>query len=103
MEGIARVYGTCNGAEFEMSYDASSRKWIATVPKMPTGTYVVDFYAVDLAGNEAYYTTVVIEVDFDTYEIKFRILNIDTTVIPPDVPSPIVDPNRYDGGSVRWT
>lgn len=104
MVGITRVYGTCNGAEFEMTYDTSSRKWLAIIPKMPTGTYVVDFYAVDCAGNEAYYSTVIIEVDFDTCEISFRTLRIDTSVIPPDVPLPvIVDPNRYDGGSVRWT
>ena len=104
MAGIARVYGTCNGHDIILALNPETRRWEVNVPKIPSGKYVVDLYAEDEAGNRAYYATVLIEVDFDTCKVKFTVLRIDTSVIPPDVPLPIiVDPNRYDGGSVKWT
>lgn len=62
--GIVRVYGTLNGQPLILyPITADKTQWSAVVPKVASGSYVVELYAVDSAGNESHYATAIYTID----------------------------------------
>lgn len=61
---IVKVYGTLNGQPLTLyPITADKTQWSAVVPKVESGSYVVELYAVDTAGNESHYATAIYTID----------------------------------------
>lgn len=75
---VVRVYGTCNGASivFTRSEDPLSDAWTVNVPKVESGRYVFELYAVDDAGNTTYLATVKVIWDARLLRTSFQIIKI---------------------------
>jgi hypothetical protein len=64
---VAKVYGKVDGHDviFQRSEDAG--RWTTTVPASQTGTYIMELWAEDEAGNVGYFAT--IKVTFDPSQL----------------------------------
>lgn len=70
---VVRVYGTCNGEEvsFQKKKEYGFKStWTITVPKVPSGQYVIELYAVDEVGNTGYFAT--IKMIFDATMMRYN-------------------------------
>ena len=70
---VAQVKGSVDGQDIIFSRTEGGR-WEATVPLDLDGTYVIDLTAIDDAGNESYYATVLFAVDPETLHITMEVL-----------------------------
>lgn len=75
---VASVYGTCEGHAIIFTRRGDTDLWDVDVPFDRDGNYVVSLYAVDQAGNESYYATVLFTVQ--RFCISVKILEINTDV-----------------------
>lgn len=75
---VAKVYGYANGREIIFSY-VGNETWECVIPKLGMGDYVVDLYAVDVAGNVSYTATVLFIVDARHVITEFKILQVSST------------------------
>lgn len=72
---VVRVYGSANGVDITFTPIGDDR-WECTVPKVPSGEYVVDLYAEDEAGNIGYAATMLFIVNAKHIITDIRWLNI---------------------------
>ncbi len=72
---VIRVYGSANGVDITFTPIGDDR-WECTVPKIPSGEYVVDLYAEDEAGNVGYAATVLFVVNAKHIVTKIEWLKI---------------------------
>lgn len=72
---IARLYGTCQGQEIVFTQNGATGRWETTVPASPSGSYVLELWAEDTAGNVGYFATV--RLAFDTNKLRFRVEVLD--------------------------
>lgn len=70
---ITRLIGNVDGNETVFS-QINEGLWEATVPLDLDGTYVIDLRAVDEAGNESYYATVLFTVDPEKLHVALTFL-----------------------------
>lgn len=68
---VKSLYGKCNGDNILFSPNAETGRWETTVPASAGGTYIIELYATDDAGNTAYFATV--KVEFDTSQLCMKI------------------------------
>ena len=72
---VVRVYGSANGVDITFTPIGDDR-WECTVPRVPSGEYVVDLYAEDEAGNIGYAATMLFIVNAKHIITDVRWLNI---------------------------
>ena len=72
---VVRVYGSANGVDITFT-PIGDDHWECTVPKVPSGEYVVDLYAEDEAGNIGYAATMLFIVNAKHIITDVRWLNI---------------------------
>lgn len=61
---VAAVYGRVdNGERIDFTLNGKTGLWEATAPETLKGTYLVEIYAEDYAGNIAYLTSVLCTID----------------------------------------
>ena len=71
---VVKVIGTVDDIEVVFKYNQVTGKWETTVPRDLDGTYVVDLWAFDEAGNRGYYATVLFTVDPDSLHVVMELL-----------------------------
>lgn len=61
---VAAVYGSVdNGERIDFTLNSNTGLWEATAPETLKGTYYVEIYAVDHAGNVSYVTSALCTID----------------------------------------
>lgn len=76
---VVSVYGKCNGQDLifnKVKEVGLKSTWTITVPKVPSGQYVIELYAVDDAGNKAYFATVKLTYDSSQMAYQWIILEV---------------------------
>lgn len=73
---VAEVFGKCEGYNVIFRKNLENGHWETSVPFERDGEYVIELYAVDEAGNEAYCATILCIVNVRELSIKVRILEI---------------------------
>lgn len=73
---VKRVFGSCNGKNIILTENGD--RWDTLVPTDTDGTFVVDLYAEDEAGNTGYFATILYTVDLNGLWVEIRILNYDS-------------------------
>lgn len=73
---VARLYGKCQGQQINFSLNELTGRWETAVPASPNGTYVIELWAEDTAGNVAYFATVQITYDSGKLCTAIKILDI---------------------------
>lgn len=73
---VARLYGKCQGQQINFSLNELTGRWETAVPASPNGTYVIELWAEDTAGNVAYFATVQITYDSSKLCTAIKILDI---------------------------
>ena len=68
---IRRVYGKANSADVTLTYKEDGR-WETIIPSSPDGEYVIEIWAEDYAGNEAYIATV--KYIYDTKNLCWKVV-----------------------------
>ena len=83
---ITNVWGKVNSSDIVFQR-GENNKWTVTVPKDTQGTYVLELWASDNAGNVGYFATV--EVTFDTSKlcVSVKIVEIGSLFTIEDVQS----------------
>lgn len=71
---VARVVGTVDNREIVFSYNQTTGRWETAVPRDLDGTYVVDLWAYDEAGNASYAATVLFTVDMELLHFNMKML-----------------------------
>ena len=72
---VVKVIGTVDDIEVVFKYNQATGKWETIVPRDLDGTYVVDLWAYDEAGNRGYAATVLFTVDTESLHITFKLLD----------------------------
>lgn len=72
---VMRVWGSVNGQEI-VFVPRENDIWTCQVPPVEDGEYVVDLYAVDEAGNQAYTATILFTVDSKHLIFTVKVLKI---------------------------
>lgn len=80
---VVALKGVIEGNEVIFSF-VDGNLWQVTIPAMETGEYVTALYAVDDAGNETYFGTILYVVDLERlyYNIEFIDYAIDCELLP---------------------
>ncbi len=61
---VAKVYGRVDSGErIDFAFNGKTGLWEAAAPEMLKGTYLVEVYAEDYAGNIAYVTSILCTID----------------------------------------
>lgn len=71
---VVKVIGTVDDIEVVFKYNQVTGKWETTVPRDLDGTYVVDLWAFDEAGNRGYAATVLFTVDVERLHFCVELL-----------------------------
>ena len=72
---VMRVWGSVNGQEI-VFVPRENDIWTCQVPPVEDGEYIVDLYAVDEAGNQAYTATILFTVDSKHLIFTVKVLKI---------------------------
>lgn len=71
INSIVKVYGYLNGQLLTMyPVTPDGKQWSAVVPKVESGIYVVELYAVDTANNTSHYATAIYNIDEAKLHVK---------------------------------
>lgn len=70
---VAKVFGTLQGQEILFSFTAG--EWVFDAPRLDSGEYVMDIWAEDEAGNQAYMATMLFAVDTNRLCVNVRTVN----------------------------
>lgn len=73
---LKSVRGLYNGKEVLNFIQESGDSWSVTVPAVQSGEYIVQLWAIDYAGNESYWGSVLYEFNLETMSVKLKELNI---------------------------
>lgn len=68
---VKALYGKCQGKDINFQLNEATGRWETAVPASPDGTYIIELWAEDYAGNIGYFAT--IEVTFDSSQLCFSI------------------------------
>lgn len=71
---VAKVVGTVDNMEIVFSFNQTTGRWETAVPRDLDGTYVVDLWAYDEAGNAGYAATVLFTVDVERLHFNVELL-----------------------------
>lgn len=71
---ISRVYGKVNESNIDFIKDNEGR-WSVTIPRNLSGTYYLELYAEDVAGNISYMATVLMEFDPTSFCTRFKVID----------------------------
>ncbi len=82
---VRRVFGNCGGAAIACSLNPATGRWETAVPAAPDGTYILELWAEDWAGNVGYFATIEITYDSTQLCFVFRILDVGATFSLTDV------------------
>lgn len=67
---VVKLWGTCNGAEIICTH-AEGERWETIVPSDVNGTYIIELWAEDEAGNRGYFAT--IKITYDPTKLCFSV------------------------------
>lgn len=72
---VVKVWGSVNGYDI-VFVPQGDDIWTCQVPPVEDGEYIVDLYAVDEAGNQAYTATILFTVDSKHLIFTVKVLKI---------------------------
>ncbi len=81
---VVKLWGTCNGTDI-LCTPIGGERWATTVPASADGSYIIELWAEDEAGNRGYFAT--IEITYDTAKLCFsvRVLEVGAAFTADDV------------------
>lgn len=72
---IKKVYGKSNGLDIVFTQDQNEGKWNTTIPRDASGTYYLELYAEDEAGNVGYIASVIMNYDPVSFCVSFDVID----------------------------
>lgn len=74
---VTRIWGTCQGKDVIFS-PGEDGLWRCAVPATASGSYVIELWAEDGAGNVGYLATILLAFDLDKLVCRIEILDVGT-------------------------
>ena len=72
---IRKVYGRANNLDITFTYNERKGLYDAAIPRSVNGTYFLDLYAEDIAGNISYMATAIFEFDPSSFKCSLKIID----------------------------
>lgn len=72
---IKKVYGRANNLDITFTYNEQKGLYYATIPRSVNGSYFLDLYAEDVAGNVAFTATALFEFDPSSFKCSINIID----------------------------
>lgn len=72
---IKKVYGKANDLSITFTYNEQKGLYDAAIPRSVNGTYFLDLYAEDIAGNITFMATALFEFDPSSFKCSLKIID----------------------------
>ena len=72
---IKKVYGRANNLDITFTYNEQKGLYDAAIPRSINGTYFLDLYAEDIAGNVTFMATALFEFDPSSFKCSIKIID----------------------------
>lgn len=72
---IKKVYGRANNLDITFTYNEQKGLYDAAIPRSVNGTYFLDLYAEDVAGNITFMATALFEFDPSSFKCSIKIID----------------------------
>lgn len=72
---IRKVYGRANNLDIIFNLNEEKGLYYATVPRSLNGSYYVELYAEDIAGNVTFMATAIFEFDPSSFKCSLKIID----------------------------
>lgn len=72
---IKKVYGRANNLDITFTYNEQKGLYYATIPRSVNGSYFLDLYAEDIAGNISFMATALFEFDPSSFKCSLKIID----------------------------
>lgn len=72
---IRKVYGRANDLNITFTYNEQKGLYDAAIPRSVNGTYFLDLYAEDVAGNVTFMATALFEFDPSSFKCSINIID----------------------------
>lgn len=72
---IKKVYGRANDLNITFTYNEQKGLYDAAIPRSVNGTYFLDLYAEDVAGNVTFMATALFEFDPSSFKCSINIID----------------------------
>lgn len=72
---IKKVYGRANNLDITFTYNEQKGLYYATIPRSVNGSYFLDLYAEDIAGNISYMASAIFEFDPSSFKCSLKIID----------------------------
>lgn len=70
-----KVYGRANNLDITFTYNEQKGLYDAAIPRSVNGTYFLDLYAEDVAGNVTFMATALFEFDPSSFKCSLKIID----------------------------
>lgn len=87
---VAVLYGKCQGQDIRFTRNEAGR-WETAVPATQNGTYIMELWAEDLAGNRGYFATIKLAYDTSKLCVAATVLDIGMDFTVEDVRQILAD------------
>lgn len=78
---IKKVYGKANNLDITFTYNEQKGLYDAAIPRSVNGTYFLDLYAEDIAGNVTFMATALFEFDPSSFKCSLKIVDYAETAM----------------------
>ena len=72
---IRKVYGKANNLDITFTYNEQKGLYDAAIPRSVNGTYFLDLYAEDIAGNVTFMATALFEFDPSSFKCSLKVID----------------------------
>lgn len=72
---IRKVYGRANNLDITFTYNEQKELYDTAIPRSVNGTYFLDLYAEDIAGNVTFMATALFEFDPSSFKCSIKIID----------------------------
>ena len=72
---IKKVYGKANNLDITFTYNEQKGLYDAAIPRSVNGSYFLDLYAEDIAGNVTFMATALFEFDPSSFKCSIKIID----------------------------
>ena len=72
---IKKVYGRANNLDITFTYNEQKGLYYATIPRSVNGSYFLDLYAEDIAGNITFMATALFEFDPSSFKCSLKVID----------------------------
>ncbi|MFR1688223.1 MAG: PF13754 domain-containing protein [Massilimicrobiota timonensis] len=72
---IKKVYGKANNLDITFTYNEQKGLYDAAIPRSVNGSYFLDLYAEDVAGNVTFMATALFEFDPSSFKCSLKVID----------------------------